>query len=191
MTTVYTGIGSRDTPLAIQERMSWLAADLASDGWTLRSGAATGADTAFALGAGATEIYVPWQTFGAGTPGDRILATELPTFGAAMEIAAEHHRAWNQLTNGAQLLMARNVFQVLGRDLHSPSAMVICWAPKPILDEDGDVCSVAGGTGQAVRIAYTYGIPVYHFDLHADAIERFGAEARAPNRGLLAAVGMR
>ncbi len=58
--------------------------------------------------------------------------------------------------------MARNVMQVLGRDCLSPASFVICWAPDSVLDEAGRVVDVAGGTGQAVRIAATYRVPVFN-----------------------------
>ena len=63
----YTGIGSRRTPTPIRELMSAVAARLAVDGWTLRSGGDAGADQAFQAGAaqarGAIELYLPWPTF--------------------------------------------------------------------------------------------------------------------------------
>ncbi len=47
----YTGIGSRSTPEAIQKIMTELAYELGKSGWTLRSGCAPGADSAFEFGA--------------------------------------------------------------------------------------------------------------------------------------------
>ncbi len=41
--------------------------------------------------------------------------------------------------------------QVLGPDLKSPSSMVVAWTPGG---------AVTGGTGQALRMAETYQIPV-------------------------------
>jgi hypothetical protein len=47
--------------------------------------------------------------------------------------------------------MARNSFQVLGEDLETPATCVICWTPGG----KGD-----GGTGQALRIARHYDVPI-------------------------------
>lgn len=45
------------------------------------------------------------------------------------------------------------MYQVLGYDLKTPSDMVICWT------KDG---GASGGTGQALRIAKDYNIPIYN-----------------------------
>lgn len=71
-------------------------------------------------------------------------------------------------------LMARNVMQVLGRDCLSPASFVVCWAPGSTLDEAGRVVDTAGGTGQAVRIAATYRIPVFNL-AHPPHQARIGA----------------
>ena len=47
---LYTGIGSRETPHHILTLMTEIANILDNIGYTLRSGGADGADTAFALG---------------------------------------------------------------------------------------------------------------------------------------------
>ena len=46
----YTGVGSRETPSDILEVMESVGYALASQGWTLRSGGAVGADQAFERG---------------------------------------------------------------------------------------------------------------------------------------------
>lgn len=48
--------------------------------------------------------------------------------------------------------MLRNTYQVLGPDLKTHSEFVLCWTPSG----RGE-----GGTGQAIRIARAYHIPVY------------------------------
>jgi hypothetical protein len=52
--------------------------------------------------------------------------------------------------------MVRNTYQVLGADLNMPADVVVCWTV------DG---KASGGTGQAMRIAKDYAIPIvnlYH-----------------------------
>lgn len=171
----FAGIGSRETPDDILGLMAAVARMLAAQGWTLRSGGAGGADTAFelAMPENQREIYLPWATF-SGRPG--IVISSLPVFAQAEAIAKAHHPAsenpavWKKIGK----LMARNACQVLGRDLTSPAAMVVCWAPKSKRDVQGRVVDVAGGTGLAVRVAATYGVPVYNLDLpeHRERITR-------------------
>ena len=134
----YAGIGSRQTPKDVLDLMTRLAKCLAREGWTLRSGGAEGADTAFqngARGEGPSFIYRPHHA----TP-------------AAMELAAKFHPAWERCSEYAQKLHARNGFQVLGPRLDQPSKFVVCWTPG---------ASGSGGTGQAIRVAKAYGIDVY------------------------------
>lgn len=151
----YAGIGSRETPEPVLNQMNRIAVWLQLEGFTLRSGGAVGADTAFESGAGVrSEIYRPDDA----TP-------------EALALAAQFHPAWGHCSEWAKKLHARNGFQVLGRDLGSPSSLVACWT------RDG---KASGGTGQALRIAAHYGIPI--FNLHdATAEERlrtFVAELR-------------
>ena len=140
----YAGIGSRETPDAVLRQMTTIAVWLHQKGFTLRTGGASGADSAFERGSGSKkEIYRPRDA----TP-------------AAMELASKFHPAWNRCSEYAKNLHARNGFQVLGINLDSPSNFVVCWT------KDG---KASGGTGQAIRIATHYGIPV--FNLHDASAE--------------------
>lgn len=159
MARYYTGIGSRETPDSVLNQMFGIAADLADQGYILRSGAAEGADSAFEGGAAdldSIEIYLPWKGFenrhGRGyIPPEEIEANFRK---GAKRIASEVHPQWSNLTDGTQKLHTRNVYQILGRDLKTPSEFVICWA-KPTRDG-----LVKGGTRTAVAIARRHNIPV-------------------------------
>ena len=69
----------------------------------------------------------------------------------ANEIAAKFHPNWHNLKPTVRQLHSRNVGQVLGQDLKIPSSFVLCWTKNG---------SGSGGTGQAVRIAHHYNVPV-------------------------------
>ncbi len=166
----YTGIGSRETPSDVLQLMEHLAYDLAARGWTLRSGGAEGADSAFADGAWnarhahrgveAPEIYLPWPKFN----GIRTVLTMRDEPQAeAFPIAARFHPAWDKVSRGGRALHARNVHQVLGPDVTAPllSRFVVCWTPD---------ARRGGGTGQALRIAEHYNVPI--FDLADPASRR-------------------
>ncbi len=141
----YAGIGSRKTPNDILELMEVAARKLRDIGFVLRSGAADGADQAFERGAaGVAEIYLPWSGF-KGSRSSRWTITP-----EALQLAADHHPAWNRCTPAARKLHARNGYQVLGQDLNTPSSFVLCW-------HDG-----TGGTMQAVRIAESHEIKVFN-----------------------------
>jgi len=59
----------------------------------------------------------------------------------------------------ARVFMARNSYQVLGPDLATPVDFVWCWTPHG---------AVIGGTGQALRIAAAYEIPVFNLATDKD-----------------------
>lgn len=147
--SVYTGVGSREIPKSVIGRIHIISRFLAGKGWTLRSGGADGADTAFEVGCdeghGNKEIYLPWKGFNKSTSPLYTIPKE------AFEIAATIHPNYTLLSVGAKRLHARNVLQVLGQDLSSPSDLVVCWTL------DG---KKSGGTRTAIVLAEYHKIPV-------------------------------
>jgi hypothetical protein len=152
MAKYYSGIGSRETPEDICKFMTRLAKKLAGEGWTMRSGAADGADTAFETGSNdvnenLTELYLPSPNYKGRT---KAVLTEPSE--EAYKIAEEFHPNWGACKPFVRKLLARDSHQVLGADLKTPSKFVVCWTPN---------ASASGGTGQAIRIATRHNIPVY------------------------------
>lgn len=165
----YAGIGSTVTPDDVLALMVEIGAAYGRRGWTLRSGGAPGADTAFEAGCdqvgGLKEIFLPTQGFNGRSaevrgPGRFVHAGVDQT---AVELAKQYHPAWNRVGSRGRMNHARNGYQALGRDLASPVELVICWT----LGGSG-----RGGTGQAIRICRSRSIPV--FDLAIPAVrDRF------------------
>jgi len=157
----YTGIGSRSTPPEILSQMTNIAIFLCETGYVLRSGGASGADTAFEAGVSdpdKKDIYLPWKGFnGNSSPHYRVTDE-------ALKLAAKVHPAWDKLSQGARLLMGRNGYQVLGFGLRIPSEFLICWTKSG---------KEIGGTAQAIKIAQSLSIPVYNlfFEKHRKQIE--------------------
>ncbi|QYW02205.1 DprA-like DNA processing chain A [Stenotrophomonas phage Philippe] len=153
---IYAGIGSRETPQSVMEEMRHLAHHLALKGYTLRSGGADGADTAFEAGCdwgnGKKEIFIPWNGFSGRRLNEHgVIVYQDPT---AEKIASQFHPNWRACKQGARVLHARNVAQILGADIGKDpqTDFVVCWTKN---------ASGAGGTGQAIRIAQHYNIPVF------------------------------
>ena len=148
-TKIYCGIGSRETPEDILFTMTALASKLADAGWLLRSGGADGADKAFEQGAdnydGEKEIYIPWRGFNGSTSLLYYISPE------AYEMAAKTHPAWHRCSAGARKMHARNMMQILGQDLDTPSDVVVCWTPN---------AELVGGTAQALRLAMQHNIRI-------------------------------
>ena len=168
------GIGSRETPDLMLTLMADIGHALALRGVIVRSGGADGADTAFEKGAlrarvqGTFEGFAPWAGFNG-----RRWPVKVPA--EAFDLVDEFHPAGKSLRDAPRKLMARNAQQVLGVDLESPSALVLCWTKD---GADGDVVKTTqatGGTGHAIRIASAYFVPVWNLKTHGH-VERPSAE---------------
>jgi hypothetical protein len=146
-------------------------------GFTLRSGGARGADTAFESGAlGAAnkqanddavhalrkspetvwdriEIYLPYERFN-GHPSPRFGTTK-----EARLIAKQYHPRWDILSCTGRNFMGRNAYQILGSDLSTPVSFVLCWTLGG---------KIVGGTRQALRHAKDLGIPILNFGIDDD-----------------------
>jgi hypothetical protein len=174
----YTGVGSRNISKDEQDFIRDVAYKLRCKGWFLRSGAADGADSAFWDGHSKfyrethehhdrdhERIYLPWDGFQGYhvdspmkcfyTP--KILGVEKQ----AREIAMDVHPASHKLTRGPLAMHTRNVLQVLGDNLKSPSTFLIACS-DPIKG------GVTGGTNTAVQLAIRNNVPWYNIRVKED-----------------------
>lgn len=174
MSKTYAGIGSRTTPHVVQVVMFNIAAALCSLGYTLRSGAAPGADNAFERGcdlinSSKKEIMLPEKEFQSNKSPFYIINDH------AISLALKYHPKpkWLKNTNKVLNLMARNGYQVLGYpNLDDPVDFIICWTQDGC--EDGTKTTKAtGGTGQALRIAADYDIPIFNLKHDKSLTELF------------------
>jgi len=152
---IYAGIGSRETPPMILQRIQNVATILAGTGFTLATGAAKGADQAFANGAnvvdGRIKLYLPWYSYEQewvnGLKKVAVTVYPVPSK-AGMDSVKTFHPNPAALSQGAWKLHARNF------DIIVNASFVLCWTKGGI---------VSGGTGQGIRIAEHFNIPVYNF----------------------------
>ena len=142
MNKLYAGFGSRKTPEAILFKMEEIAKKLSELGYTLRSGGAIGADSAFEKGASKKEIFLSKD------------ATK-----EAQDFSSRFHPLWEMLDPYVRGLHARNAMIMLGQDLIEPVEFGVCWTPNG---------EVLGGTGQALRIAENKGIKIYNLAIEKD-----------------------
>ncbi len=161
---IYAGIGAIKTPLDVRIKMRNAATAMAKMGFILRSGGASGADTAFSEGyeqagspKGLVEIYLPEDRFNGFTTNDE--GVYGPPGISARKIAKTIHPYWANLGNLGRDFMARNAHQILGLDLKTPCHFVLCWT------SDG---KASGGAGQVIRHANELGIPVLNFKINTD-----------------------
>lgn len=154
---IYTGVGSRKVPNHVCDVLTVIAQSL--NGWTLRSGAAIGCDAAFERGSTLKEIYLPHEGF---NNHNGIDATTLPMYSEAMDIAKHIHPIWRRCSLQAKKLHTRNVFQVLGADLMTPSDMLICWTVDGANGTSKPTSIMTGGTATAINLAVRNDVPVFN-----------------------------
>lgn len=172
---LYAGVGSRLTPMPILGLMRKLGFRLAELGYTLRSGAADGADAAFEAGCdeagGSKEIWLPWRGFNGHEDTSLFASTK------HYAVASRLHPAWLSLKPSVRKLHARNVGQVLGSDLSTLVSFVLCWTPDGC-ESQSQRTRDTGGTGMAIALAGEHGVPV--FNLHRiDALKRLAPLVRS------------
>lgn len=158
----YAGIGSRDTPEHIQEKMTEIAQILERRKYILRSGGAIGADLAFERGVHLNKeiFYIDDYAIN-----NKLFEYEKADLEFADKMLKEFHPSYKKSGGGiknikSKKLLSRNTFQVFGVGKKTlNSEFIICYT------KDGAETLTTydtGGTGQAIRIAYDYGIPVYN-----------------------------
>lgn len=162
----YTGVGSRKTPSAVLGRFVELGKELAETGYTLRSGGAEGADTAFENGASYMPkmIFLPWDGFNGRNHDDLdyIDCQKSNDYHIAERLARSIHPNPASLTQMAMKFHTRNIYQVMGGFLDSYSDFLVCWTPggKPV-----------GGTRTAIVLAEFLKVPVFNFGLREYTLE--------------------
>lgn len=168
--SIFSGVGSRNIPHALQAEIGNLSYLLGKEGFKLRSGAAPGADTAFEAGmnlAGApSRIYLPWAGFNNSyrfkephltNPSILEAVRNPPPTTSFIDTASPEAfllaRARGILNgqSARDALMSRNMHQVLGTNLQQPSSFMLA-APS----------SSASGTRHAMELAADLNIPTFN-----------------------------
>lgn len=151
----FTGVGSRGASPEILEKMVEIGKYLASRGYVLRSGGANGADMAFEQGCdldnGVKEIFLPWKNFNKNLSPLFLDAFDTAIQSHAYTIAKAIHPNWEACGPISKKFHSRNIFQVLGKDLLTPSEFVVCWTPNG---------KIVGGTATAINLALGRNIKV-------------------------------
>lgn len=181
MSKIYTGIGSRDTPEEIIFLMKKLGFLLAKKNFILRSGGAKGADYAFEQGCdlagGKKEIFVPWKGFGK-KHGRNPLETDISFIpDLAKKAFRELLEVYQDFNINSEkyiwALMERNMCQIMGSDMKTPTSGVICWTPNG---------EEVGGTRWAIRFAKKNNIRIYNLaeEKEREKIESLVKEVSLP-----------
>lgn len=146
---MYAGIGSRETPLSVIAEMENTAMRLALMGWTLRSGAGKRAVPAVPNTDSADLAFER----GCDSMNGRKIIRAATEYAPALEHAARFHPAWDKCDDHARALHARNSQVIAGDDFESPVRFGLCWTRNG---------KIAGGTGQALRVADAYDVTMFN-----------------------------
>jgi hypothetical protein len=181
----YTGIGARKTPLYIMHMMGQVSQVLEAKGFVLRSGCAVGADAGFEDALLhpeiSSEIYIPNKNFpskmGAGfqkhyiVPKDKFGSGSTGLYRHAMHLIRTDkiHKGWDYCNPTVKDLHNRNMFQVLGLDLKTPSKFTICFTTDGA-KKYGDTTRITGGSGTAVNASDLNGVEVFNLGNDEDFI---------------------
>lgn len=160
----YAGIGSRQTPPIILDKMTRLSKLLSKSGFVCRTGSADGADRAFMKGSKSI-VYLPWPSFNSiwRMTHDPVIGLKNPTEDAII-LAGKFHHAWHLCTRAVRRLHGRNAHIILGEDLEQPVSFVVCFTKsgKP-----------EGGTALGMAIASHYNIPIFNYGDPNNIINKF------------------
>lgn len=163
---IITIVGARKTPVEIIHQCQNDIGQLNKENYIFRSGNAQGFDQVIAnVPEKCREVYLPYHNFGCSLNNYRnvfVPKRDFDNWGRAVNIVKELHPNKN-LTDMQMMYLARDVYQVLGKDLQTPSDLVICWT------EDGaselhQLTRKTGGTAMALRVAFRYNIPVININ---------------------------
>jgi hypothetical protein len=153
----FSGVGSRATPKEIEPLIKKYSKILVDLGYILRSGGALGFDSmienSYDLYGGQKEIYLPFP----GYNGNQSYLSGVSN--GALKLAEKYHPAWHRLSKTGKELMGRNSFICLGLKLIHPSDFILCWTPEG---------KEKGGTGQSMRIANAFSIPIFNLAIEKD-----------------------
>jgi O-acetyl-ADP-ribose deacetylase (regulator of RNase III) len=152
-------------------------------GYRIRGGGADGSDQSYQVGAklaydylseifqervrygqysAVIETYIPWIGYNNHTirKGNGVInVRDKSIVSKSEQIAKKEHPAWSCLSVAEKRLMVRNTFQVLGCDLQSPARFLHCFTGDGASRRE-EVKQSTGGTGQALRIAFSNNIGV-------------------------------
>lgn len=156
-----TGVGSRKVKPFFPNLATIISRRACELGYILRTGDAIGMDRGFREGVIDTSLKhvysakkLPWAIHGP--------SCEL--WDEAIAIVSAIHPAWHKCDPYTRMLHGRNVFQVIGEDLNTPSELYVCYAPPLGTDRK----AVSGGTNTSYQVARDWGIPIFNIYFKED-----------------------
>jgi len=151
MAKFYTGIGAKRSPKFILLKMKRISRKLDKKGYTLRSGAAKGADSYFESGSSRKEIFLPFKGFNDNK--SKLYDIDDEYF----KISSLYAKDFEKETYEEQCFIARDTQQVINNGIKSD--FVICWTRDNATNANYKR-KRTGGTWYAIALASYLDIPV-------------------------------
>lgn len=162
----YAGVGNRDTTINGNSLIQEIAVLLDQHGYDLSTGdASKGADEVFW-----TTSTSPYKRrygpVGKAARSDTIIVEpNTLAYKRAQEISSRLHPKWRWVSQPIRELHIRNVFELLGDQADQPVEFMVCWTKDRVCTAS-ETSKKTGGTGQAIRIAEAFGIPIFNINSH-------------------------
>lgn len=161
-----TIVGSRKTPIEIVNIYKQIFSCFDKNEFIFRSGNALGFDQVISdFPTANKEIYLPYKTFGPKLnifENTYVPKTQFNNYQDAVNLVRKLHPNKNLSDMNMQYL-ARDVYQVLGKDLNTPSDIVYCWTEDGV-NNVSNITFKTGGTAMVIRVAEVYKIPVINLN---------------------------
>lgn len=159
--------GNDNPPPVVQQVLQRLIPELENRNYVIRSGGMKGVENIVEELARNIEVHLPWKGFD-GKDSKFTFTTD-----EAKEFAKRYHPAYDQAKPVIQTFCAKNVRLMLGKDLKSPTQMLIIWSEDGV-EHARERTAKTGLTGVAVSIATEIHIPVFNLQ-RPDAEQRIMA----------------
>ena len=170
-TKTFTGVGHRVIPMAVRSFLFEAGAIMSANGYKGYSGIASGSDTCFQKGCesvgGEFLALRPFSGYGETSVSLNTITVnveELQNYQEARYIASLIHPIWKELSYKVQSLHTRNVYEVIGLDLESPTDIFLMYAKV------SSATTVEGGTNTAYQLAREFNIKTLNFFKPLDRI---------------------
>ena len=162
------GIGSRNLPeeikIKIEEVMLFLNT-ITNNKLIVHTGDADGSDLYFKANAKNCISYLPFKGFNNSTSDKFIVCNK------AVTLASFHHPYFEIMKNTTKQLMGRNVYQIMSDTFDNIVDCVICYTPDGVEKSKDVTVGKTGGTGLAISLADTIGVPVFNL-AKSDSVAR-------------------
>lgn len=165
--TVYKSVvitGNETPPPVVLQTLQRLVPELEKRGYVIRSGGMKGMENAVEELSRNIELHLPWKGF------DGKESKFTYTSEEAKEFAKRYHPAWDQAKPVVQTFCAKNVRLMLGKDLKSPTQILIIWSEDGV-EHARERTAKTGLTGVAVALASELRIPTFNLQ-RPDAEQR-------------------